>query len=414
MYRSILLALTATVFTCTDSTAQDNTLDTLSEQIRALTSAVESLQTTVEKQQNRIESLERENSTLKSTPSAPTATPGPTNTSAAPTASSPSSNSQNPDIGAVVDLVGLLTESKEDEEGNDKRSVRELEITIGHDIDPYTRFDATLALSDFEEGVEIEEAFVTYLNMPWDISAKIGRIKPFIGKANIVHRDQLATVDEPLVIQRYLGVEGLSRTGLELSRFLPQFSDSLTQELTVGIVEGGIGEDGSLFGETRRHPTGYAHLKNFFDVSANTSVEVGNTFMIGSSNEEDRDDVNAFGLDLTVQHRFSPLRSLTWQSELYRQDRDDDALNDNAMGYYSLLDYRLSQRFGIGGRYDNVELIALPGEDEALSAYVTFYQSEFARWRAQYQKIEFAEGGEDDRFYLQGTFAIGVHKHAIK
>ncbi|MBN4046890.1 hypothetical protein JYT90_01075 [bacterium AH-315-P07] len=390
------------------ASAQDNQLDTLSDQIKTLTQSVEQLRSALNRQQQRIESLEKENAHLKDT------LPEPSPAAPAPTTNSASSKSLNPDIGVVIDMVGLLSNSKEDEEGSDKASIRELEITIGHDIDPFTRFDSTLALSDFEDGVEIEEAYVTLLKMPWDLSARVGRIKPLIGKVNALHRDQLDTVDEPLVIQRYLGVEGLSRTGVEVARFLPQFNDAFTQQLTLGILEGGIGEDGSLFGDVRRHPTAYAHLKNFFEISPNTSIEIGNTFMTGSAGENDRNAVQAFGLDLTAEHHFDAIRRLKSQSEFYLQDRDDAVLNENAFGYYSLLDYRLNQRFGIGARYDNVERIAFAGKDKAVSTYITFYQSEFARLRIQYQNIDFAEGGKDNRLYLQGTFAIGVHKHAIK
>jgi hypothetical protein len=45
---------------------------------------------------------------------------------------------------------------------------------------------------------------------------------------------------------------------------------------------------------------------------------------------------------------------------------------------------------------------------------ITFYQSEFARWRLQYQRADLADGTDDNRFFLQGTFAIGVHKHMIQ
>jgi hypothetical protein len=46
--------------------------------------------------------------------------------------------------------------------------------------------------------------------------------------------------------------------------------------------------------------------------------------------------------------------------------------------------------------------------------FVTFFQSEFARWRFQYQYANLADGGHDNRFFLQGTFAIGVHKHSLQ
>lgn len=54
----------------------------------------------------------------------------------------------NPEIGLLADITALLTESDEDADGNDKLSVRELEFIFGHDVDPYSRFDATVTLSD--------------------------------------------------------------------------------------------------------------------------------------------------------------------------------------------------------------------------------------------------------------------------
>ena len=341
---------------------------TLSEQVNQLMNMVKDLKGVVDQQTQRIDSLEKENAELKAQP-APAEAPAAAASPPAPTletpipATAPSATGRGgftPDIGAVVDITGSLSESKEDAEGNDRISVRELELIIGSDIDPYARFDSTITFSDFED-VDIEEAFVTYWDVPGGFQLRAGRMRPKIGKQSAIHRDQLDTVDSPLVIQRYLGVEGLFRTGIEVSHGLPQFAKPLTQEITAGILEGGVGEDGTMFGGTRRHPTYYAHLKNSFDIGDTTSLELGGTYLLGSS-DEDTNDVQALGADLTLGHFFTPIRKLKWQSEVYAQFRGDSATNDSPIGFYSLLDLRATERWGFGLRYDWVQLV---NEDEA-------------------------------------------------
>jgi len=233
--------------------------------------------------------------------------------------------------------------------------------------------------------------------------------------------DRCDTVDEPLVVTRYLGAEGLSRTAFELSSFLPVPWTVVTHEITAGTMEGGVGEGATLFGETRRRPSYYAHLKNFWDISDETNVELGGTYLLGSSDADARAEVNAFGVDATLVHFFTPTQKFKWQSELYVQNRDEhEEFEKNPWGLYSLMDFRLSPRFGLGGRFDYVEPVDLDPAtiardgDTAWASYLTFYQSEFTRWRLQYRHTEFAQGGDDDAVFVQGTVAIGVHKHALQ
>ena len=227
----------------------------------------------------------------------------------------------NPEIGMVADIVAKLTQDKTDEEGNNKISVRELELVVGHDIDPYARFDSTIALSDFED-LHVEEAYISYWGLPLDIKGRLGRMRPKIGKVNSLHPDSMETTDEPLVVQNYLGEEGLLRTGVELSAFVPVPWEVWTHEATIGVMEGGIGHGGTLFGGKRSQPSVYAHLKNFWDISDMTNAEVGATFLTGSGSDEEDFDVKALGLDLTLIHYFDPIRRLKLQNEFYFQFRD--------------------------------------------------------------------------------------------
>ncbi len=413
----------------------------LRQDVQRLTVLVQHLQMTVERQQRRLEALgdtaaPQDTSVRDAGPEAP---PGQA-TQPAPAATAPlvalqqqaraSLSAFNPEIGVLADLLGQLSEGSADTEGNDKLSAREVELIFGHPIDPYSRLDATITFSDFESPT-LEEAYLTHWGLPAEINARLGRIRPKIGKATAIHRDQLETADEPLVVQRYLGNEGLSRTGLELSGFLPMpWTAPLTHELVAGVMEGGIGEGGTLFGATRRRPSFYLHLKNFWDITEISNFELGATYLVGSKDADARFEVHALGLDGVLVHHVTPSNRLKWQNELYLQDRDEafsitgdgtrTNVHDNPWGLYTLLDYRLSPHLGIGGRFDYVEpvdadpLSLVRHADTAWSGYLTVYQSEFARWRLQVRHTNFAAGGDDNTVFLQGTVAIGVHKHQLQ
>ena len=196
---------------------------------------------------------------------------------------------------------------------------------------------------------------------------------------------------------------------------------AVTHEVTGGVLEGGVGEGGTMFGDTRRRPSFYGHLNNFWDVSDETNAEIGLTYLTGSSDADASYEVHTLGLDATLIHFVRAGNPLKWQSEVYVQDRDTsgDALN-NPWGWYSLLDYRLNQRFALGGRVDYVEPVGLSSSarvrpsDTAFGGYLTFYQSEWARWRLQYRHTDFAAGGDDNSIFVQGTVSIGVHKHPLQ
>ncbi len=400
--------------------AESDELKALRSQVDQLTGAVRELTATVQAQQQRLDALEIEKQSASAKVDAQPTAPAVSAIPAKSRSTGTSLSALNPEIGVNADFVGQLSESSQDGEGNDKLSAREVELVFGHPIDPYSRLDVTVAFSDFEE-VELEEAFITHWGLPADLRARVGRMRPKIGKASVLHRDQLDTVDEPLVVDRYLGEEGLFRTGADVSAFLPVPWEAVTHELTAGILEGGVGEGATLFGTSRRRPTLYTHLKNFWDPTDETSAELGLTYLTGSSDADASFEVHAVGVDATVKHFVTPSNPLKWQSEIFIQDRDEttNALN-HPWGAYSLLDYRLNQQWAVGGRLDYVEPTDLfaasqaRDADTAFGGYLTFYQSEWARWRMQYRHTDFAAGGDDDSFFVQGTVSIGVHKHALQ
>lgn len=424
--RSISACIAVLGALCSLDAFADETIDALRQQVNELMNAVEQLN-------ERIDALESENEALRNQQqdlrTDIETMPPPV---AAPSTATRGGIGQrfNPDIGVVLDTVGTLTEMEpedfEEDEGFDRFSVREIELNIGHDIDPYSRLDLTLTFSDFED-VSIEEAYVYYARLPLEFAGRVGRFRLPVGLSNPLHRDQLFTVDEPLVVQRYLGLEGLSRTGVEVTRFLPQFNDSFTQQVRFGVVEGGIGEEGTLFGESRQQPTYFGRLRNTVELSPADRLDFGVSYLAGNAEEtEDDVDVMAWGVDAQYAHQFGSFRALTLQAEALLQDRDEaltDFAEEDPWGYYLLANFRATRRWEFGGRYDWVEVADYDpfgdeaherDDEQAFSAWVTFHQSEFARWRLQYEHIELADGLDDDRLMLQGTFIIGWHQHPIR
>jgi hypothetical protein len=287
---------------------------------------------------------------------------------------------------------------------------------MGSYIDPYSRMDVNIGFSDFEE-VHIQEAYITRFGLPLETTARIGRSKPKVGKALLYHRDILDTADYPLVIRRYFGEDGLNKTGVDLTKPLNLPLDS-AHEISAGIIEGGNGEGGTVFGDARRRPTAYSHLKNFWDITDVTNFELGASHMIGSSDEDAGMENNVAAADGTLIHFYGPDQRIKLQSELFYLNQNESA-DRNRIGSYGLLDVKFHKRWASGLRFDYAGLVNKPGissggTDTGYTGYITFFQSEFARWRLQYNRIQSSAGKNNDEFLIQGIFAIGEHKHKLQ
>lgn len=399
----------------------------LESQVRELTAIVNSLKLTVDAQSREIATLKGQ-AVEPTPPSQPTAAAGQRSLQ----------GRWNPDIGVIADVVGRLDsagtqDAEPDAEGADRVSVRELELVFGSAVDPHSRLDATIAIADFET-MSLEEAYYTHFGLPLGSTARLGRFKPMIGKAIPMHRDSLDTVDEPLVIQRYFGHHGYNKTGIDLKLPVP-LPTGWTHEAAAGLLEGGNGEEGTLFSDdARRRPTAYAHLKNYVDLNDAAGLELGASYLTGSRDADAEFEVYVLGTDATLIHRYADRRHVKLQGEAFRVSRtesfvnteaDDGGIHENDLdsnrnlwGGYALFDWRFMPEWAAGFRYDQVQLIddavdSIENAERGYTGYLTFYQSEFARWRLQYSHTDLVDGDVNNEIMLQGTFAIGEHKHKL-
>jgi len=349
----------------------------------------------------------------------------------------------NPEISISGDIVaGIVIDEKKFYAGDGERGgmpLREVSLTAQHVLDPYSMFKGAINFTPWpDEGVDVEEFYITWFGLVPSLSFTIGRFRHNFGILNRWHEHDLDQVNYPLAMNLVLGEDGLNQTGVSIKWFMPPLW-AHANELTLEITDG---ESETLFaGEFFTVPTAMLHLKNYYDLSESTYLEFGLTGMFGFNNRRGylanegdtmlTDDpwrqTIAAGANLTIY--WSPpqrakYRSFTWRTEFYyvNMELPTDEKQDS-WGFYSYIDYQLNARWFCGVRYD-MALPTIRGGNDDLAwdvvPYITFWQSEFVYLRLEYSHGEeipyFTPDGllarrTDNRVLLQIDFAAGPHKH---
>lgn len=330
----------------------------------------------------------------------------------------------NPDIGILGNVQTKLTENTSDGEGNDTIALKEVELNFAQVVDPYSRFDGVISFNDAIEAqnLEIEEAYYTRWELPLGFTGQIGKFRSKVGKQNLLHLDQLPTIDFPEVIKNFFGEEGLASSGARLQNWVPNPWD-IPVEITGEILRG---NNGAIFSGKSRRPIFNAHTKTFFEPTDDIDLELGATSMFGEENAsgiakgDDRFGTHVFGGDATAILNLPEGRVVKWQNEVFFTDGASNRnANEDPWGFYSLLDLKISPQWSTGIRFDYLEPIGVTrghNQTTGVSPYLTFWQSEFANFSLQYTHLEPANPAEksDDMIVLQAEFLIGVHKHPVQ
>jgi hypothetical protein len=293
--------------------------------------------------------------------------------------------------------------------------MHESEASFQAILDPYARGDFFVAFG--EEGVELEEGFVTFTSLPGGLLGKVGKMRSAFGKVNGLHNHVLPWTDRPLVINNLTGgEEGIGGAGVSLAGLIP--AGSLFLEATGQVYRGDSGE---LFHASERGDLAYVgHLRAYSDLGDSNNIDLGASYSRGHNASGIVGDVDLgrfttdlFGFDAT--YRWRPLRrsiyhSFVGRTEWIKSRRDQPLGRQDATGWYASGDYQFARRWFVGGRYDRSER----AEDASLldkggSALLTFWPSEFSQIRGQYRRTNFAEGPVANEFLFQFQFSIGAH-----
>jgi len=318
----------------------------------------------------------------------------------------------NPDIGVIGNFTGAVGRNRVNSIPG--LSFQESEVSLQAVVDPYARADFFLAFG--EEGVEVEEGYLTFPTLPGGFLAKVGKMRAAYGKINELHNHSLPWIDRPLAAFNLLGGSleeadtGIKDAGLSVSRILPA-PGGLFLEATAQIYRG---DSGTLFESNRRSDVAVVgHLKSYVDLTDQTNLEVGGSYGRGHNDFGTDFVTRLFGLDATL--RWKPLRRAIYRSFIGRTEltwsrRDDPLGPQRAFGYFASLDYQLARRWLLGGRYDWAER----GPDASLhdsggSIVLTYWPSEFSGIRGQFRRTRYAEGSTANELLFQFLFTLGTH-----
>ncbi len=322
-------------------------------------------------------------------------------------------------------------------------TVQNVELMISATVDPYLDAQANLIFLIDAEGetvVELEEAFFTSRSLPHGLQLKGGQYYTEFGRRNAQHPHSWAFVDQPVILSRLFGGDGLRSQGTRLSWLMPT---DWYSELYVGL-QNAKGETVSSFlsaagediaGHTLldRSSRNFGDLLysarwlNALDLSDTTSLNLGISGLWGPNASGLTTDTRIYGLDLYL--KWQALNSqrgypfVAWHSELLERhyeagdatDPSHENLNDQ--GWFTQLLWGYTSNWVAGLRleraYAEGDTSTDPLRDtrKRLSPNLTWYITEYSKLRLQYNRDWAQHLNEDsaDSLWLQFEFNMGRH-----
>ncbi len=337
----------------------------------------------------------------------------------------------NPDFAVVGDFVGSLSTNKANPARN-RFDIREVELDLRAAVDPradgvvvlpFSRdvsdpvfFDRATANGAVDSSFDIEEAYIFLhdFGVP-NLTAKLGRFHLRFGRWNLLHKHDWMTTDNNFMSQSFLGAESLNDSGLSLSYVIPpKLIGNQYVEVIAEIISGeGAAGNPVLNNDALVHsPALNLHALWNHDIADNWNLEVGGSWLNAKHNNDDHQHVNLFGVDTTLIHtdHTGKFNNQVFQFEgIY--GAVDSARHDlqHSLGAFFIAQQQLNRDIYGGLRLDWTQN-ALDQHKEVwgVSPYVSWYWSEFLRFRVEYQHKQ-GDTPHEDTLYFQCTFIFGAH-----
>ncbi len=317
----------------------------------------------------------------------------------------------NPDISAIGDFISVAGHNPV--QPSPSLQMHESELGFQAIIDPYARGDFFLSFG--EEGVNLEEGYITFTALPAGLVAKVGKMRAAFGKVNTLHNHVLPWVDRPLVTNNMVGGEdGIDDAGVSIQRIFAA-PKGVFLEATGQLFRGDSGNAQSpLFhASTKNDVSTVAHLRSYKDITESTNLDLGLSYARGHNDQGGNFLTQLYGIDATL--RWKPLRrsiyhSFVGRSELIWSQRQQFPSEQRAFGFYTSGDYQLGRRWFLGGRFDRSGRSEFANlTDTGTSALLTYWPSEFSQVRGQYRFTRYAGNIDTNELLLQVMFSLGAH-----
>jgi hypothetical protein len=318
----------------------------------------------------------------------------------------------NPDIAVIGDFLGAAGTNSVNPQP--PLEMHESEAAFQAVVDPYARADFFISFG--QEGVDLEEGYLTLTSLPGGLLTKVGKMRAAFGKVNTLHNHVMPWTDRPLVTQNLVGgEEGISDAGISVARLIP--NPWMFLEATGQVFSGLVGD---VFHSYQRSQLTYVgHVRAYQDITEDSNIDIGGSYAYGNSpvaaGGDEQLKAHLVGFDAT--YRWRPLQRSIYHSFLARTEwvwtKRETAQNVfiHPSGMYASGDFQFARRWSTGIRFDRSESNTAPNDfDTGGSLLLTFQPSEFSQVRGQYRRINYAQAATTaNEFLFQFQFSIGAH-----
>jgi hypothetical protein len=327
------------------------------------------------------------------------------------------------------------------------------EMSLDAVVDPYFRGFANIVHKldeNGETGVELEELYFLTTSLPRGLQLKAGQFLTDFGRQTAQHPHAWAFVDQPLVIGRMFGGEGMRGAGARLSWLVPT-PFYLEAMVTVTNPTGGtmfsfLSDEstdihgGATFDRHVAGPSDFVYVPRLtgeYDPTDNTTLLYGASAALGPNNAGDETRSKVFGADLYWKWK-SPRAAagfpfVSIQAEAMKRTYGTEArafIDDPAAtlpgetlkdqgGYIEAL-WGIKPRLVLGARAERVTADSSTWRTEGrvnrtrLAPNLTWYPTEFSRVRLQYNHDDRQMGllgarDRDNSLWIQFEFIMGAH-----
>jgi outer membrane murein-binding lipoprotein Lpp len=351
-------------------------------------------------------------------------------------------------------------------------TLQNAELALSGAVDPYFNANANIIYLITPEGetkIELEEAYATTLQLPFALQErgfqlKAGQFFTEFGRLNPKHPHRWDWQDQPIVLSRFFGGDGLRGQGARLGWLTPlpwysevlfgaqnaqgetmvsfDASDEVFEERPVGGRP--FASEGTRSGNDLVYN---ARWVNGGDLSETWSTQVGVSYLYGPNATGNDGRTQIYGIDGVL--KWIPLVSdrgwpfVKLEGELMRRHYRADSFSGCAdgeeeceeplalsgetlrdWGAYAQLLWGFRRPWAAGVRYeyatgsgDSVGMFdgrsSDPFRDDRhrISPLLVFYPSEFSRLRLQYNydRADFSEHDANHTLWLGLEFGIGPH-----
>ena len=327
-------------------------------------------------------------------------------------------------------------------------SIPNAELALDGTVDPYLKGFTNIVYklnAKGETGVELEEMYFLTTSLPWNLQVKGGQYFLEFGRQNPQHPHAWAFADQPLVLNRMFGPDGLRSQGLRLSWLVPT---SWYTEAMVSVVNSAGGTTSSFRSDESAEIHGGSALERdvkrlgdllvvpriatSFDLSDTQTLLVGASAAFGPNNSGPHASTQVFGADLYYKWKSVTAAKgfpfVSFQSEALvrrygaaaRLSVDDPTVSFSAetlrdRGMYSQVLWGIKPMVvaGLRGEFAGGHNAAFESELRTdryrVSPNLTWYPTEFSKFRLQYNYDHRKGIGFDHSLLMQFEFLLGAH-----